>query len=55
MFYIYNDGFLQSSLSVDGTNIHLVVIDKDTYQYPIQGWYWFDTLEEAKTFFNIQD
>ena len=30
--------------------------EKDTYTYPTEGgWYWFETLEEAKTFFNIQD
>jgi hypothetical protein len=23
------------------------------YEYPIDGWYWFNSLEEAKTFFNI--
>ena len=28
--------------------------DKDTYEYPTAGgWYWFDTVEEAKIFFNI--
>ena len=26
--------------------------DKDTYTYPIGGWYWFDSIEEAYTFFN---
>ena len=23
------------------------------YEYPIDGWYWFDTEEEARIFFNI--
>lgn len=23
------------------------------YQYPVNGWYWFDTEEEANTFFNL--
>jgi hypothetical protein len=32
----------------------LFVEDKDSYTYPTQdGWYWFDTLEEAEKFFNI--
>lgn len=31
----------------------LYVADKETYQYPIDGWYWFDSEEEAKQFFNI--
>lgn len=24
---------------------------KDTYEYPYNDWYWFETLEEAHTFF----
>ena len=27
-------------------------LNKD-YQYPIDGWYWFDSEEQAKIFFNI--
>jgi hypothetical protein len=27
--------------------------DKETYTYPVDGWYWFDTIEDAKTFFGI--
>jgi len=26
---------------------------KDTYTYPIDGWYWFDSEEHAKAFFGI--
>jgi hypothetical protein len=26
---------------------------KDTYEYPIDGWYWFDTENEARVFFNM--
>lgn len=25
----------------------------DTYTYPVDGWYWFDTETEARIFFNI--
>lgn len=25
--------------------------DKDTYEYPQDGWYWFDTEDEALQFF----
>ena len=29
---------------------------KDAYTYPaFGGWYWFETEEEAKSFFNIQE
>jgi hypothetical protein len=27
--------------------------NKDAYSYPVEGWYWFDSEEEAKTFFNV--
>jgi hypothetical protein len=33
---------------------HLVKEDKDTYTYPIDGWYWFDSMEEAYTFFGLE-
>lgn len=26
---------------------------KDEYTYPIDGWYWFNSLEDACLFFNI--
>jgi hypothetical protein len=26
---------------------------KDTYQYPVHGWRWFDSLEDACLFFDI--
>lgn len=28
---------------------------KDEHTYPTDGWHWFDSEEEAKTFFNIVD
>lgn len=27
--------------------------DKDTYTYPHDGWYWFDSEEDARKFFNF--
>lgn len=32
----------------------LLVEEKDTYTYPIDGWYWFDTEQEAYEFFQIE-
>ncbi len=29
--------------------------NKETYTYPVDGWYWFNTEEEAKTFFNLNE
>ncbi len=28
---------------------------KDEFTYPNDEWYWFDTIEEANTFFNINN
>ena len=28
---------------------------KDQYVYPIDGWYWFESEEQAKNFFNIEE
>ena len=28
---------------------------KDTYQYPVAGWYWFDTEQAARAFFNLPE
>ena len=27
--------------------------EKDTYNYPIGGWYWFDSEEQARIYFNL--
>ena len=29
-------------------------IEKDTYTYPVDGWYWFDTEQEAYESFGIE-
>lgn len=28
---------------------------KDDHTYPVDGWYWFDSQEEAKQFFEIEE
>lgn len=28
---------------------------KDGYSYPVDGWSWFDSEEEAKAFFDIEE
>lgn len=50
---------------LDGTNLlngpnyvlsgsyNLYKEEKDTYTYPIDGWYWFDSEEEARIYFNL--
>jgi hypothetical protein len=34
-------------------NFELRVESKDSYTYPIDGWYWFSSVEDAYAFFNI--
>lgn len=31
----------------------LLRADHTRYEYPVDGWYWFDSEEEARTFFNL--
>lgn len=53
-FYKNDNGVLQESEQVffqDGTC--LLISEYESYSYPINGWYYFNTEEEAGTFFNI--
>ncbi len=47
------DGELLYSQCVIGPDYCLFLNDKDSYSYPVEGWYYFDTEEEAKAFFNL--
>ena len=38
---------------IAGTDLDLHYLEKDIYTYPVQGWYWFDTIEEAYEFFGL--
>lgn len=37
----------------DGNFLHLDLLE--TYQFPVQDWYYFETEQEAKDFFGIKD
>lgn len=39
---------------VAGPDFELSAAEKDTYEYPVHGWYWFDTLDSAIAFFATQ-
>ena len=48
------DDFQEAPNYVYAPDYTLQKEEKDTYEYPTDGgWYWFDTVEEAKIFFNI--
>lgn len=37
---------------IEGNGYVLLALDKDSYEYPIDGWSWFESEEEANNFFN---
>ena len=55
MFYKFENGSLLSGELVTSPSFILVAEDKDTYTYPVQGWHWFDTEEEAQVLFTNLD
>ena len=38
---------------VEGNGFVLIAQDKDQYDYPIEGWIWFDSEEEATEYYSI--
>ncbi len=55
-FYKNDNGTLSYAPNfVQGPGIDLVKEDKDTYEYPVQGWWWFSTRQDAITYFGITE
>lgn len=53
-FYKYeSDAVAYGPNFVLSNNFELRSESKDEHTYPIDGWYWFDTMEDAYLFFNI--
>jgi len=52
MFYKI-DGELLCSNYVCGPAYELVNENHEQYTYPVEGWYWFATETEARTFFGL--
>lgn len=55
MFYKLIETELISTIFVQIPDGFLHIDFLDRYELPIHGWYYFETEEEAKTFFNIND
>lgn len=54
MFYkLDEDDVLLFGKVVTTQNFELTVGTKDNFQYPQDGWYWFESEKEAELFFNI--
>ncbi len=54
MFYKLDDkGNLLAGNRIFGPGLSLLEEQKDEYTYPIEGWWWFDTEEEALRHFGL--
>lgn len=48
-FYrIENESLFKAEDNIFGPGYDLLLQDYETYEYPLCGWYWFDTDEDAK-------
>jgi hypothetical protein len=55
-FYKNDNGILLEALSaIYNKNYELLIEDKDTYTYPIDGWKYFDTRDLALTEYGITE
>lgn len=53
-FYTVSKGRLvYAPNGVTSISIHLLASEHANYTYPVEGYYWFDTPEEACSFFNL--
>jgi hypothetical protein len=53
-FYKYQDGqIFHAPTFVEGTGILLLASEKDTYQYPVDGWIWAESEDEALNYFGV--
>jgi hypothetical protein len=48
-----NEELLYAPNIVEGNGFVLVAQDKDQYEYPVDGWYWFDSEEEANNLIKL--
>jgi hypothetical protein len=54
-FYKLDGDLLEAPNFVLNKDYELRVANKDEYSYPVEGWYWFDTIEQARAFFNLPE
>jgi hypothetical protein len=52
-FYkLYEDELLHGKI-ITGPTYTLIDSEHENYTYPVEGWYWFDSEEEARAFFGL--
>jgi len=52
-FFKLDGVVLEATLEVINKDYELYIDKKETYDLPIDGWYYFDTSEEAYSFFEV--
>lgn len=45
---------MDAQVSIKSPDYELLSDNRETYNYPIDGWYWFDTEDEAYEFFQVE-
>jgi len=51
MFYKRFENNIQAAENVNTPDVELTAETKDDFEYPQEGWYWFDTFEQASASF----
>jgi hypothetical protein len=52
-FYKLDNGSLLFGTIVTSQEYLLIIEEKENYELPIDGWYYFETNQEARDFFGI--
>lgn len=52
-FYKYDAGLMYGPNFVEGPSFTLTRETHNDFTYPIEGWYWFDSEDVAREFFNV--
>lgn len=53
-FYKLDGELLEGPNFVLNAQYELRAEQHDTYTYPVDGWHWFDTIDEAYVYFGIE-
>ena len=54
MFYKLDNDSLLCGEVINSPIVTLTKETKDEFTYPQDGWYWFETEDEAKSFFGVK-
>jgi len=52
-FYRLKDDVLQYGTKIHAPNYTLLAEEHESYTYPVNGWYWFDSADDAEAFFGL--